>query len=345
MISGHEHRKNEHVSLAQKFYSETNDDFSRLRFIPQGIAHTAIDEVDISTQIGSIKLQAPFYIEAMTGGSQQTAQLNERLATIAKETHLAMAVGSQSVALKHPELESSFKIVRESNPNGILFANIGAEHSPEDAKKVVNMIQADALEIHINAVQELIMPEGNRTFAFIDNIDQIVKQIDVPVIVKEVGFGMSRQMITELQQVGVKLINVGGRGGTDFAQIENFRRPDKDMNYFNDWGLSTVESLLEALPQLPTKNIIATGGIKTPASVAKSMALGASAVGVAGFFLNQLFKYNTNEPIIETIQNWKYGLHAILALQNTRSWTELSKQKLLLSPELINYTKQRNIKY
>ena len=344
MVSQHEHRKDEHVSLAQHFFQSENtaSDFDAVRFVPQGLATTDVKSVDYHANVAGLKLQAPFYIEAMTGGSKQTAKLNRRLAYLASQTGLAMAVGSQSVALKDPSLAASFEVVREQNPTGIIFANIGADHSGREAQQVVDMIQADALEVHVNEAQELIMPEGNRQFNFDQNIAEILATVSVPVIVKSVGFGMSKETLSELHHLGVNNVNVSGRGGTNFAQIENFRRPAKDMDYLQSWGLSTVESLLESQPLQDQLTVIASGGIKNPLDVVKSLALGSQAVGVAGFFLNQLFE-NDDQQIIETIQQWQYGIKSIMAMLNCTTVEQLQQTPLVYGSELQNYRQQRQL--
>lgn len=343
MISNHSNRKDEHVSLAEKFY-QPNSFFDAVRFIPNGLPKTSLNQIDISTTAGRLQFETPFYIEAMSGGSPRTKDINRRLAEIAKETGLAMAVGSQSVGLSDPSVSDSFTIVREVNPSGLIFANIGANHNADDAKRAVDQLKANALELHINAAQELVMPEGDRTFSFINHIESIVKAVNVPVIVKEVGFGMSQDIIKELQELGVQYINVSGRGGTNFATIENFRRPDKEMTYLENWGLTTVESLLESRPFQKHMTVFASGGIQSPMAVAKSLALGASAVGVAGYFLHALI-HQKDEAVISDINNWKYGLKAIMVMLNCQTIADLQKQKLILKPELRDYLKQRQIDY
>lgn len=343
MISQHSHRKDEHVSLAEKFYAD-NHLFDRLRFVSTGLPKYALNDIDLSTTIGPLNLKVPFYIEAMSGGSAHTKEINHRLAEIAKSCGLAMAVGSESVGLSDPTVSDSFTIVRETNPDGILFANIGANHGVEDAQKAVDLISANALEVHVNTAQELIMPEGDREFHFIKNIKNIVSSLQVPVIVKEVGFGMSKETIEQLLSLGVQYVNVSGHGGTNFAAIENFRRPSKDMNYLEDWGLNTVESLLESRSLMNQLTVIASGGVKSPLDAAKCIALGASAVGVAGYFLHEII-HKDNDQIIRDINEWQSGLKSIMVMLNCRTIADLQEKRLILTPELLSYLKQRNLDY
>jgi len=221
----------------------------------------------------------------MTGGSPKTAIINHDLATVARETNLAMASGSISAGIKHPETQESFRIIRKTNPNGLIFANLGAEHSLENAKIAVDLLEANALQLHVNAPQELVMPEGERNFnGWLQNIEKIVANLEVPVIVKEVGFGMSQETIQQLIDVGVKTIDISGRGGTNFAQIENARRDQNDLNFTSDWGQSTAVSLLESYSLQNQVEILASGGIKTPMDMIKALSLGAKATGLQLMF-------------------------------------------------------------
>lgn len=345
MINQHSHRKDEHVSLAEYFNRANHHDyFDQLRFVHQSLPETDYQQINPSTKLGPLTLKWPFYIEAMTGGSRQTGQLNAQLAKIAKATDLAMAVGSESVALQDPKLIKTFSIVRKVNPKGIIFANLGASHSYQDAQKVIDIIDADALEIHLNVPQELIMPEGHRSFHWLKNIKSVVSNVKKPVIIKEVGFGMSKETLKQLQSIGVKYANVSGHGGTNFAKIENYRRPEKDLSYLEKWGLTTPESLFEARPFEPEMKIIASGGIKNPLDIAKALALGASAVGVAGVILHSLLRRGPDKTI-QMIKDWQRGLKIIMTMLGYKDIVQLQQQRLLLSPSLISYLHQRHLTY
>ena len=341
-LSRHAHRKDEHLSLAEKFYHPTaTSQFDQLRFVHQGLPEMAYADVDLHTQFGPLTLPVPLMIEAMTGGSPRTGKVNAMLGRIAAATGMPVASGSQSIALKDAQAASTFTVLRENNPDGLVFANIGAGHSVAQARAAVNMLAADALEIHINAAQELVMPEGDRDFHWLDEIGEIVAALDVPVIVKEVGFGMARETLTQLAGVGVQYVDLGGRGGTNFAQIENFRRPEKELDYLAGWGQSTVESLLEA-QQVTALTVIATGGVRQPLDAAKALALGASVVGSAGQILHSLIK--TDEATTtQMLLDWQIGLKTIMTLLGTRNLAALREKQLLLSPELTAYCQQRGL--
>ncbi|TPR24066.1 type 2 isopentenyl-diphosphate Delta-isomerase [Apilactobacillus timberlakei] len=344
MTSQHSQRKNEHVSLAEKFFdNHSKSGFDNVRFIHQSLPEINLNEIDLSTNIQDLKLDFPFYIEAMTGGSDYTKKLNDKLSKVAKATGIAMATGSQSIALKDSSTVESFAVARK-NYDGPIFANIGASHNLSDAKKVIKMVNADALEIHVNVAQELIMPEGERKFYWLDNIQNIVNNINIPVIVKEVGFGMAKETIQKLKSIGVKNINISGRGGTNFATIENFRRHNKELNYLSTWGQTTVESLLEAYSFSSDLSIISSGGIRNPLDIAKSIALGSNAVGMSGFILNSVIK-NGIEETINQINEFKNGLKIIMTLLSCRTIYELQQKKLVLDSKLVAYLQQRSLSY
>lgn len=168
------------------------------------------------------------------------------------------------------------------NPEGMIFSNVGADVPVEKALEAVELLEAQALQIHVNSPQELVMPEGNREFVtWLDNIASIVSRVSVPVIIKEVGFGMSKELMHDLQQIGVKYVDVSGKGGTNFVDIENERRANKDMDYLSSWGQSTVESLLETTAYQSEISVFASGGLRTPLDAIKSLALGAKATGMS----------------------------------------------------------------
>lgn len=345
MVSIQSHRKDEHVSLAIKFYDKNSHaGFDQLRFVHQGIPEISLDDIDTSTNIEDIKMDFPIYIEAMTGGSEYTKKLNKKLARIAKNTGIAMATGSQSVALKDSSVSSSFEVVRKTNPKGIIFSNLGASANASKAKEAIKMMNSDAIEIHINTPQEMIMPEGDRSFKWIDNIKSVQKELDCPVIVKEVGFGMSKETIQQLVDAGVKNINISGKGGTSFSKIENYRRKKQEMDYLEDWGQTTVESLLEAQEFKDQVNIIASGGIRTPLDAIKAITLGANSVGIAAPILYSLIK-NGEEDTIEFINDFIYGIKSIMTMLGAKNLSDLQSKKLILSPDLLSYVKQRGLSY
>lgn len=338
------HRKVEHLSLAEKLYSAShqNHPFDGVRLVPNGLPEATVAKTDLTTQLGPLSLAVPFYIEAMTGGSQQSTKINRSLARLAAKHHLAMATGSMSIIFKDPTAKASFTCLREENPDGLIFANLGAGANLNQAQVAVNLIHADALEIHLNATQETVMAEGDREFLWQANLKKIITGLKVPVIIKEVGFGMSAKTIAELAQLGAQIVNLSGRGGTNFAMIEDRRNHEDDFTDLYDFGLTTPESLIEA--QLLTKHptIIASGGITTPIDVVKALAMGASAVGVAGYFLHELIQ-NKEAGLDQTIDHWVREikrLYALLGCQTTADWQQVNT---VFSPELMSYLEQRRL--
>ncbi len=337
-------RKDDHVNHALSHFDRTvTNDFDRIRYMHHSLDSIDMADVDISTKIAGVKLETPFYINAMTGGSDWTREINAKLASVAAQSNLAMAVGSMSAAFKDPAVWDSFLITREVNPDGIMFANLNPNYGPEEAGIAVSRLRASALQIHINAAQEIVMPEGDRTFAHWPNsISSIVRTLPVEVVVKEVGFGMSRETIRRLMDLGVKNIDVSGRGGTNFARIENERRDTHKLDYMNDWGQSTVQSLLEARDYRDQVSIIASGGIRHPLDMIKSFTLGARAIGISAGMLNAVMSLGV-EGTVDMIAQWKEDLRLLMALLGAKTIHELRDKDLIFSPELMNYCENRGI--
>lgn len=324
-------RKDEHLSLAKVFYKENPNDFDAIRFVHHSLTENRLEDVNLATQLMGYELSFPFYINAMTGGSEKTRQINQQLATIARETDLMIATGSVTSALRDPDLIDSFTIMRETNPSGLILANIGGGIDAPTAKKAVELFDADGLQIHLNVPQELLMPEGDRDFAnWKTIISEILLEVDVPVLVKEVGFGMSRETIRELTELGVKTIDVSGTGGTSFAKIENARRKKREFNYLDDWGQSTVISLLEANEADTTAELVASGGVQNAYDIFKSLSLGASAVGISGMILHDLMT-NGVEDTIQHIEAIKEQLRILYALTGKRTTKELIQNQLIIT--------------
>ena len=279
-------RKDDHVALALQQEIQQTNDFSLMRYVHRGLVRMNYSDVNTETTYLARRFALPFYINAMTGGSLKTMETNRKLALIAKKYDLAMAVGSQHAALDDESLVPSYRIVRETYPEGFLIGNVSANATVDQALRAVSMIDANALGIHINVAQELTMDEGDRDFSdWESNIAAIVKAVDVPVIVKEVGFGMSHETVSRLLACGVAHVDVSGHGGTNFIWIENTRSKQQRFDYLADWGISTVESVLMTKSLQKNVEILASGGVKTPLDVMKLCTLGVKAVGISGQFL------------------------------------------------------------
>lgn len=335
------HRKDEHVSLAEKyFHGEQANAFDQVRIRHDALPETAVDDVDLATTVGQWHWDSPLYIEAMTGGSQRTGEINARLGRIAAACGLPIATGSQSVAIKDPQVAPTFATMRDHNPNGLIFGNLGAGHPLSAAQTAIAMLQADALELHLNVVQEIIMPEGDRDFHWLTNISDLVQALTVPVIVKEVGFGISRPTMQQLYAAGVRYLDLGGHGGTNFVDIENRRRANRDMAYLHDFGLTTVESLLGVQNRPDDLTVLAAGGVRQPLDILKALMLGADAVGMAGTVLHALL-HHTDDEVIAMLTDWQSQLKRLFALVGVTRVDQFKssriQDKILLSPELVNY--------
>lgn len=335
-------RKNEHVSLSENFYKDGSSSLTDVQFIHHSFPEMNVGDVDLSVQLGALSFNLPFFINAMTGGSAWTGGLNQKLAILARETGLAIATGSISAAIKDPSVADSFKIVREENPNGLVFANLGAGHGLENAKRAIDLVKADALQIHINAPQEVVMPEGDREFDnWLENIESIATGIDVPLIVKEVGFGMSRETVQLLQERGVKYIDISGKGGTNFAQIENFRRAEQKLDGMEAWGQTTAVSLLEAMAVRDDSFIIASGGIRNAQDILKSLALGADLVGISSQFMHMILK--DLEEAIQIVHNWQLEIERSMTLLGAKNVSALQQADLIISGETAHWADLRQI--
>ena len=313
-----------------------------VRFLHNCLTPVDPDKVDISTRIGSLKLPVPVFIDAITGGAREVKEINRRLAAVARAAGVAMAVGSQYGALKEGHYADTYKVVRKENPEGILFANVSALVSPEEAKAAVDMIVADALEIHLNVAQELIMPEGDKMFSRIPgNLARLQDCVPVPVIMKETGCGMAVEQIRELQAGGFTCFNIAGCGGTSFAAIEAARGKTKRYEKFADWGIPTAWSLIDAAHGLrPWDTLIASGGIRGGLDAARSIALGADAVAMSGNILAVLLQQG-DEAAVSYLQDVIADLKDIMVLTGSRTVRELQQVPLIITGDTLAFIQSR----
>jgi isopentenyl-diphosphate delta-isomerase len=252
------------------------------------LVHRALPEVDrekisLSTSFLAKKLSAPLIVGAMTGGTEEATRINASIAQAVEKLHLGMGVGSQRAAIEDRKLEGTYVIARKKAPTAFLIANIGGVqlahgYGLKEAKKAIEMIDADALAIHMNALQEAVQPEGQTNFkGILAKITEIAGELGKPVIVKETGCGISVEDAKALESAGVKALDVGGVGGTSFAAVEYYRsaKGKTMVEAFWDWGIPTVISLVE-VTQTVKIPVIASGGVRSGLDVAKSLALNAS---------------------------------------------------------------------
>ncbi|MGG5253779.1 type 2 isopentenyl-diphosphate Delta-isomerase [Neobacillus sp. SM06] len=324
-------RKWDHIRYAAEEEQKHTKAFADIHFVHQSLPNLSVNDIQFDLKIGELSLSSPIFINAMTGGGgERTYQINKGLAQAANLSGVAMAVGSQMSALKNAKEKYTYEVVREYNPNGIVIANLGSEATVEHAQRAIDMIEANALQLHLNVIQELTMPEGDRDFTgALKRIETIVKNVSVPVIVKEVGFGMSRETVLSLNSAGVTIIDIGGAGGTNFAKIEN-RRRSQALSFFNDWGIPSAVSIAEVADSAPELAIIGSGGIRSALDAAKAIALGADAVGIAGAFLTILLEQGC-EGLLEAINTFHMELALIMTALGTKTVAELQQAPLVIA--------------
>lgn len=289
-------RKTDHIriNLEEDVRSGLTTGLERLRFIHQALPDLNLDEIDTSLVLFGKRLQAPLLISSMTGGTADAQRINLTLAEAAQQTGIAMGLGSQRAAIESPDLEITFK-VREVAPDILLFANLGAVqlnygYGIDECRRAVEMIAADALILHFNALQEAVQPEGDTRFAgLLPKIEAVCRSLSVPVIAKEVGWGFSEEAARQLASAGVAAIDVAGAGGTSWTQVEMHRARDEIQARlaaaFQDWGIPTVDTIRNVRRAAPELIVIASGGLRDGIDIAKCIALGASLGGMASPFL------------------------------------------------------------
>lgn len=287
-------------------------------------------------------MSLPLIINAMTGGIDEALAFNRDISELAARFNIGLAVGSQTIALENKQLASSFKIVRKVNPKGIILANVAANAEPRLAFKAVEMIEANGLQLHLNVPQELAMKEGDRKFrGLLDNIAEIVQLSPVPVIAKEVGFGISRETAQQLFAGGVRFFDVGGRGGTNFISIEQ-ARSGLLADEFASWGIPTAASIAELTSLYWPMVIVATGGIRSGLTAAKALALGANLVGMAGQFL----KTWTNRgmgALDDEMQRFQYHLKSAMLMTGARDLADLHRRPLVIGGPTAEWLTARGI--
>lgn len=295
-VTGTSDRKNDHIriNLEEDVRSGLTTGLERYFFLHNALPELNLSEIDLSVDIFGKKLKAPLLISSMTGGSRDATQINQRLAEAAQAAGIAMGLGSQRAALEDESLAGSFR-VRNVAPQILLFANIGAVqlnygYGLSHLQRAVEMAEADALMLHVNALQEAVQPEGDTNFAgLLKKIEIMCKQLPVPVVVKEVGWGISAEVAKQLARAGVQAIDVAGAGGTSWTQVEMHRAKSPSQARlaaaFADWGITTSESIIQVREALRSMRIFASGGLRSGLDIAKCIALGAELGGMAGPFL------------------------------------------------------------
>ena len=291
-----EQRKADHIriNLEQDVASHAPTGLENIRFVHQALPELDMNAIDTTLSIYGKTLQSPLLISCMTGGTEEARRINRNLAAAAQQSGVAMGLGSMRAAVVRPETAHTFQ-VRDVAPDILLFANIGAVQlnygfTVEQCRKAVDLVRANVLVLHLNPLQEALQPEGDVNWAgLLPKIEHLIKAIGVPVVAKEVGWGISPQVARQLAEVGVAGIDVAGAGGTSWSQVEMYRARTEIQRRvaaaFVDWGITTIDSIRNVRANAPALPIIASGGLKNGVDGAKCLALGATMFGMAGPFL------------------------------------------------------------
>lgn len=327
-------RKNQHLEQFLKSEHINENGFKDIILQNNSLPEIDFNEIDLSTAFLNKEIGAPILINAITGGTEEAFKINRDLARIAAKYNIPIAVGSQSLALKSEETHKSYSVVREIIGDGIVISNLGAGRSLEEVIKVMDIVKADAIQLHLNVAQEICMKEGDRNFkGLLKNISEVSHAMGKPVIVKEVGAGISKEVAFKLMNAGIKYIDIGGKGGTNFIEIEDRRNNEIDFSEFYSWGIPTAASLIQCCSIDSDLKVICSGGITKADEIVKSLCVGAKIVGVSGAILKVLMTegYEECEKFVE---NLLYKIKVYMLLLGARDITKLRGMTYFLKGEL-----------
>ena len=337
-------RKREHIELCLTddvtFINKTTG-FDKYEFKHDAITEVDLKKIDFKYDFFNKRINYPFLISCMTGGVSEAENINAQLAVAADRLNIPLGVGSQRQALENKDYHQSYKIIRKNAPNIPVLGNIGAAEVAKfkDVEKVrylADLVKADAMVIHANPLQELLQDNGEPYFkGFLKSVEKLVKYLDIPVIVKEVGSGISKKSAERLLNIGVKGIDVAGAGGTSWAAVEILRNCGNSENRFWDWGLPT-SYCLRKINKLKNKFdflLIGSGGINNSFDAAKAFALGADVVASARIILQVLKRSGVN-GVVKLIEDWFEDIKKIMFLTGSNSIYELQKNKIMRKEKL-----------
>lgn len=324
-------RKFEHIQIALEqdvHFKNKTPGFEAYQFIHCALPEMNFGDVCTETEFLGKKLTFPLMITAITGGYPEAVEINRQLAVACQEKGIAMGVGSQRQILEDDSYLDSYGIVRKTAPDCVIIGNIGAEQVAEIKdlsvyQRMIDLIEADAMAVHLNPLQELLQPEGRAKFkGVLAGIERLVEGVKVPIIVKEIGCGISETVAKALVDIGIVYIDVAGAGGTSWAGIESFRETENHMALkFWDWGIPTAKSL-EMVSRIPGVRMIASGGIDNGIVMAKALALGAELCGGAMVFLRVL-RDKKVECLISLLRLWQKELQVTMFLTGSRKIRDL----------------------
>lgn len=344
-------RKLEHIRILASGNWEGPSYFHEVHLLHNALPEIDRGEVVLETEFLGKNLRLPLLIASMTGGHPATERINARLAKAAQRASIGIGVGSQRAALEDRSLVRSYRVVREMAPDAFVYGNIGVpqlrRYGPEGVQRTIDMIEADAVAIHLNFLQEAVQPEGDvEARGCLEMIRSVCRGVRKPVIVKETGAGLSREVAQALKEAGAAALDVGGRGGTNFAPVEAIRAKARgqelqvDLGHvFGSWGIPTPVSIAECRPAgLP---IVATGGIRTGLDIAKALALGASVASAGLPFMRAALK--GDEEVGRVVRFMEAELRTALFLTGSRTPDELRKQRPLVTGVTREMMEQRGL--
>ena len=325
--------------------------FEDIHLIHKALPEIDRAKIDLSTNVFGYKFAAPIIVGAMTGGTEEATKINAAIAETVERMHIGMGVGSQRVAIEDKELAKTFAIARKKAPNAFLIANIGGVqlvhgYGVKEVKKAMEMIDADAVAIHLNALQEAVQPEGQTNFeGVLAKIGEIAGALDKPVIVKETGAGIAMEEARKLEAAGVKGIDVGGCGGTSFAAVEYYRSERDEKRFqaeaFWDWGIPTAASLVEATQTVKIP-VIASGGLRSGTDIAKALALNACLASVSKPVLEAAVKgAKETEKVLSCL---KEELRNVMFLVGAKRVKDLATVPVVITGETAEWLTTRGFK-
>ena len=339
----HSQRKSDHLRICLEediSFKGITTGLEEYSLIHQALPEMSLEEVDLSTAFMGKPMRAPLLVSAMTGGTEEAREINRNLATAAQTLGIAMSVGSQRAAIDNRTLAATYQ-VRDLAPDIVLLANLGAVqlnygYGLEECQQAVEMIQADALVLHLNPLQECLQEDGNTNFSgLLARIGEICRRLPVPVVVKEVGWGISEAVARRLAEAGVRAIDVAGAGGTSWSEVEKFRASTESARRiaesFATWGIPTAKAIRMARRGAPETTIIASGGIRTGVEVAKSIALGADLVALAAPLLK--LAVLSAEAVAERLMEIARELRIAMFCTGTRNVQELKHVSIIINHE------------
>jgi len=352
-----EKRKTDHIQICLEENVQARHvttGFEDIHLIHKALPEIDRNKINLSTIVLNHKFSAPLIVEAITGGTAEATKVNVAIAQAIEQLGLGMGVGSQRAAIENPKLESSFRIVREKAPTAFLIANIGGpqiarKYGVKDAEKAVKMINADALAIHLNPLQEAVQPEGETNYkGVLNKIKEIAQALDVPVIVKETGAGIAAEEAKILENAGVAAIDVAGAGGTSWAAVEYHRAKklrDEHRQRLGetlwDWGIPTAVSVVE-VTQSVHLTVIASGGVRSGMDVAKALALGANLAGLALPILRPATK--GSEEVKKELQLIIEELRNTMFLVGADSVQKLKEAPVVITGKTADWLRDRGFK-